>query len=207
MTLLWHEPVYHAAHDCQAASLSLTVPRVRGLFWACQIESQKNAGFLALVEPHQHELGPLGCSPCMMLLCLLKGGGLIAVAMQPHGKDDPGPHIGQRSYSHRMAFAFYSFAMILVPGPRFTLRGLPGELMQGIAQGFDTPQTSMGFGVHSALIQHRRGSSQRLQTAGILVALAIIPDFCQQSWSQALACRCGCCKRSAILGATPAGWG
>ena len=42
-----HEPVYHAAHGCQAAWLSLTASRLRGLFWACQVESQKTAGFFA----------------------------------------------------------------------------------------------------------------------------------------------------------------
>src|SRR5947209_4283817 len=36
-----HEPVYHATHGCQAASLSLTTVSLRGLFWACQVESQK----------------------------------------------------------------------------------------------------------------------------------------------------------------------
>ena len=46
----------------------------------------------------------------------------------------------------------------------------------------------MRFGVHPALKQHGRGSSQCLQTACILVARAIITDFRQQSWSQAFAC-------------------
>src|SRR5438045_8504981 len=108
--------------------------------------------------------------------------------MQPHGKYDSSPHVGQRTYRHRVAFAFGAFALIIGSGPRFTLRRLPSELMQGIPQGFDTAQPSMGFGVDPALIQHGRGSTQRLQTAGILVALSIIPDFCQQSRSQALAC-------------------
>src|SRR5437762_6755966 len=48
-----HEPVYHATHGCQAASLSLTAARLRGLFWACQVESPKNAGFLAHVAYDQ----------------------------------------------------------------------------------------------------------------------------------------------------------
>src|SRR5258708_10730414 len=82
-----HAPVCHAAHGCQAASLSLTAARLRGLKWACPVESQKNAGVLALVERDQHELGPLSHSACMLLLCLLKGGRLIALVMQPHGKD------------------------------------------------------------------------------------------------------------------------
>ena len=113
-----HEPVYHAAHGCQAAALSLTATRLRGLLWACQVESQKNGGVLALVERDQHELEPLSRSACMLLLCVLKGGRLIALVMQPHGKDDPDPHIGKCSHGHRMAFAFSSFALVIVSGPR-----------------------------------------------------------------------------------------
>src|SRR5712691_5944265 len=86
-----------------------------------------------------------------------------------------------------MTFSFHSLALVVLLGPRFALRRLPGEVMQGLAQGFDTAHSAMRFGVHSALKQHRRGSSQSLQTTCILVALAIIPDFCQQSWSQMLA--------------------
>src|SRR5260370_13772514 len=188
MSSTGHEPVYHAAHACQAASLSLTGARLRGLFWACPVESQKNAGVLALVERDQRELGPLSRWACMLLLCVLKGGRLIALVMQPHGKDDPDPHIGKRANGERMAFAVCSFALIIVSGPRFALRGLPGKLVQGIAQRFDTRHPAMRFGVHPALKQHGRGSSQCLQTACILVALAIIADFGQQARGQAFAC-------------------
>ena len=143
---------------------------------------------MALVERDQHELEPLSRSACMLLLCVLKGGRLIAVVMGPHGKDDPDPHIGKRSHRDRMAFAFSSLALVIVAGPRFTVCRLPGKLMQGIAQRFDTAHAPMRFGVHPALKQHGRGSSQRLQTAGILVARAIIADFGQQSRGQAFAC-------------------
>jgi hypothetical protein len=172
-----HEPVYHATHGCQAASLSETSVRLRGRKWACQIESPKKAGFLAHVAYDQHDLELLGGSASMLLLRLFKGHGFIAGALDPHGKDDPHPHVGQRTYRHGVAFAFCAFAVIIVSGPWFTLRRLPSELMQGIPQGFDTAQPSMGFGVHPALIQHGRGSTQRLQTAGIEVSRAIIADF------------------------------
>src|SRR6266852_3382230 len=188
MSSTGHEPVYHAAHGCQAASLSLTAARLRGLKWACPVESQKNAGVLALVERDQHELGPLSHSACMLLLCLHKGGRLIALVMQPHGKDDPDPHVGKRTHGDRMAFAFRPFALVVLPGPRFTLGRLPGKLLQRIAQRFDAAQPSMGFAIHATLKQHGRGSSQSLQTAGILIALAIITDFRQQSRSQPFAC-------------------
>src|SRR6266571_3399647 len=187
MTSTRHEPVSHATRRGLAASLSQTSARWSGLFWACPVESQKQTGFLARVERDQHDVEPLSRLACMLALRLLKGGALIAAMMQPHGKDDPDPHIGQRPDSHCMAFAFSSLTLVIVPGPRLTLRGLPSKLMKRIAQGFDAPQATMRFGVHAALIQHGRGSPQRLQTAGILVAASIIPDLSQQSWSQTLA--------------------
>src|SRR6266700_2667163 len=181
-----HEPVYHAAHGCQAAALYLTATRLRGLFWACQVESQKNAGVLALVERDQHELGPLSRWACMLLLCVLKGGRLIAAVMQPHGKDDPDPHIGKRSNRYRMAFAFCSLALVILHGPRLALRGLPGKLVQRIAQRFDAAQPSMRLGVHPALKQHGRGPGQGLQTGRIDIAGAVVAHFRQQSWRQSL---------------------
>src|SRR6266567_3404820 len=129
-----HEPVYHAAHGCQAASLCLTASRLRGLFWACQVESQKTAGFFARLERMQGHRRHLSYSACMLLLCLLKGGRLIASVMQPHGKDDPDPHIGKGSDRHAMAFPFCPLALVVVVGPCFTVGGLPGKLVQGIAQ-------------------------------------------------------------------------
>jgi len=188
MSSTGHDPVYHAAHARQAASLSLTGARLRGLFWACPIESPKNAGVLALVERDQREQGLLSRWACMLLLSMLKGHGFIAGPLDPHGKDDPHPHVSQRTDRNGVAFAFCAFAVIIVSGPWFTLRRLPSELMQGIPQGFDTAQPSMGFGVDPALIQHGRGSTQRLQEAFILVALSIIPDFWKPPRSQALAC-------------------
>src|SRR6266487_6524261 len=188
MSSTGHEPVYHAAHARQAASLSETSARLRGPFWACPVESPKNAGVLALVERDQREQGPLSRWACMLLLCVLKGGRLIAVVMQPHGKDDPDPHIGKCAHGDRMAFAFCSLALVIVSGPRFALCGLPGKLVQGITQRFDTRHPAMRFGVHPALKQHRRGSPQSLQEAFILVAASIITDFRKPPRCQTLAC-------------------
>ena len=188
MSLTRHEPVYHAAHGCQAKALSLTATRLRGLFWACQVESQKNGGVLALVERDQHELEPLSCSACMLLLRMLKGGHLVALVMHPHGEDDPDPDVSKRSNRYAMAFAFSTLALVIGTGPCFTVCRLPGKLMQGIAQRFDTAHAPMRFGIHPALKEDRRCSSQPLQTASILIACAIIADFCQQSRGQAFAC-------------------
>src|SRR5712692_1086694 len=90
----------------------------------------------------------LGSSAGMLVLCPLKGGCLIALVMHPHGKDDPDPDIGKCSHGHGMAFAFRSFALVIVSGPRFTLRRLPGKVLQSIAQGFDAAQATIRFGIH-----------------------------------------------------------
>ena len=128
----------------------------------------------------------LGSSAGMLLLSQLKGRRLITLSMGPHCKDDPDPHIGKRPYGNGVAFALRAFALIVVLGPRFTLGALPGKLMQGVAQRFNAAQPAMSFGIHATLIEDRRGSSQRLQTACILVPLTIIPNLSQQPWSQVL---------------------
>ncbi len=128
----------------------------------------------------------LGSSAGMLLLSQLKGRRLITLSMGPHRKDDPDPHIGKRPYGNGVAFALRSFALIVVLGPRFTLGALPRKLMQGVAQRFNAAQPAMSFGIHATLIEDRRGSSQRLQTACILVPLTIIPNLSQQPWSQVL---------------------
>ena len=185
MTSTRHEPVYHAAHGGLAAARSETSTRWRGLFWACQVESPKNGGVLALVERDQHELEPLSRSACMLVLRVLKGGHLVALVMHPHGEDDPDPDISKRSNRYAMAFAFSTFALVIGAGPRFTVCRLPGALLQGIAQRLHTAHAPMRFGIHPALKEDRRGSPQRLQEAFILVARTIIADFGQQSRSQA----------------------
>src|SRR5437660_11114249 len=79
MTSTRHEPVYHATHGCQAASLTETSARLRGLFWACQGESQKNAGYFAHVVCDQYDLEPLSGFECMLSLRLLSGPTLIVL--------------------------------------------------------------------------------------------------------------------------------
>jgi hypothetical protein len=120
----------------------------------------------------------------MLLLCQLKRRRFIAAVVGPHREDDPDPNVGKRSHNHGMAFAFSSFALVIGSGPRFALRTLPGELLQGVAQGFDTPQAAMRFGIRPALKQDGRGATQRLQTAGIQVAAPVITNLCQQSRGQ-----------------------
>src|SRR5450755_914405 len=141
----------------------------------------------------------LGNSAGVLLLSQLKRRGLIPLSTSPHRKDDSDPDIRKCPDSNGVAFAFRSFALIGVLGPRFTLGGLPGKLMQGIAQWFNAPQSTMGFGIHATLIEDWRGSSQRLQTACILVALSIISNLSQQPWSQVLPSTRQTLKESVIL--------
>src|SRR5450631_1718538 len=140
----------------------------------------------AQADRHLAREAALGNSAGMLKLRQLKRRGLITLSTSPHRKDDPDPHIGKCPDSNGVAFAFRSFALIVVFGPRFTLGTLPGKLMQGIAQWFNAPQSTMRFGIHATLIEDRRGSSQCLQTACILVPCAVIANLSQQPWSQVL---------------------
>src|SRR6266487_7127066 len=110
----WHEGVYHAASGCQAASLSLTASRLRGFFGACQGESKKTAGVLAQETRAQHDQRQLSSPACMLLLCLLKHGGLRAGPPLPHAVDDPHPDVCQGSHRHTVGFALSAFASIIV---------------------------------------------------------------------------------------------
>src|SRR6266496_189696 len=180
MISTWHEGVYHATQLCQAASLSLTQLSLRGLLKACQVESQKNGGFLARGGHDQYKRGRLSGSACMLVLCLLEDGSLIGLVMLPQSKDNPDPDIGKCPYCNRMAFAFGSLALVVVCGPRLAQSGLPGKMMKRIAQRFYAAKASMSLGIHPTLKEHWRGSPQSLQAACVLITVAIIADFCQQ---------------------------
>ena len=178
-----HEGVYHAAQGCQGKRSGLTALSLRGLKRACQVESPKNAGFLARGEPTSLDQRLLGRSAGVLLLCQFKGRRLITLSTGPHRKDDPDPHIGKCPYGDGVAFALPSFALIVVLSLCFTLGRLPRKLMQGVAQRFDATQPTMSLGRHATLIQDWRGSCQCLQTACIEVSPTIIPNLSQQPWS------------------------
>lgn len=183
----WNEEVYHAARGCQAASLSEAASCWRGLFWVCQGESKKTAGFLAHETRTQSDQRQLSSAACM-LLCLLKHGGLIAGLAQPHAIDDAHPDICQGSYSHTVGLALCTLTPIIVPCPDFLQRRLPSELVQSVAQGLQAREAFVRFGKIATLKRHRSGSGQGLDTVGISVAGAIIAPFGQQTRSQAFAC-------------------
>src|SRR6476660_4358928 len=180
-----HEQVYHAAPGCQAASLTLTARSLHGLFWACQIESQKNSRFFARFEQIACIQKPLSSAVCMQVLCLLKDGGLIAGSGLPHTIDDSDPDVCQCSHGHTVTLPFCPFPSIIVKRPGFLPRRLPGKLIEHIAKWLQTSKTFMGFGVIAALEWHRSCSSQHLNPIGIDVACSIISPFSEHPWSQA----------------------
>src|SRR5579875_3926024 len=126
-------------------------------------------------------------APKMAQACLLKGCSLIAFRLLPHGVDHPDPDVGEGTDRDTMAFAVFAFALIVVQGPSPALGGLPGKLMRGVAQRFNTGMSSVNPAVGSALEDDRRGPSQGLQTGCICIAFPVVADFCQQPRSQALA--------------------
>ena len=126
-------------------------------------------------------------SGCMSQLRRFKGRGAIAGLAHPHAIDDAHPHIGQGAHGHAVAFPFCSLALVVGPCPALLSRGLPGELVQGVAQRLAAGEAFMRFGVIAALERHRRGSSQRLHGGGISIAAALIAPFGEHAWSQALA--------------------
>ena len=181
-----HEKVYHAAHGCQAASLSLTASRLRGLFWACQVENKKTAGFFVCLKRLSPDYRFLSGSLSMVVLCSLKGRRLIAFVLKPHGVDDAHPDIGKRTHSHTMTLALSSLAFVIRQCPGFLLGGLPGQLMQHIAQRLQAGIALMGFGIIATLEGNGSRSSQSLDTRTCSVARAIIPPFRKQARSQTL---------------------
>src|SRR5712692_10210456 len=90
MSVTGHNPVIHAV--C-----------LRGVIKTGRMESASVARHGALDAQEHSGLqtdGALSNSACMLVLGLLKGGCLIALVMEPHGKNDPDPHEGSRPYSH-----------------------------------------------------------------------------------------------------------
>jgi hypothetical protein len=85
----------------------------------------------------------------------LKGRRLIAGVGEPHRVDDAHPDGGQGPYRHRVAFAFSSLALIIGQGPGFLSRRLPGELVEGIAQGFEAGIAFVRLGILATLEGHR----------------------------------------------------
>src|SRR5260221_13380441 len=116
----------------------------------------------------------------MSPLSRLKSGGTIHLPGLPDGEENPRPTIGQGTNSHRMTLAFSSFPLVVLPGPGFPPPAPVGKLVKRIAPGLTTSQPSMGFLVHPALIEDRRCTSGRLQTAGTRGSVPVFAQCRQQ---------------------------
>ena len=179
-----HEGVYHTARSCQAASLPLTASGLRGQKKACSVESEKTKGGFAA---HKRLLSFQWMSNCsssptsVLLLCRLKDCRLIRLRLLPHRIDYTDPHIGEGTHGNTMAFSLLAFALVIRQGPGLRLRGLPGKLMQSVAQGLHTCVASMNSGIGPALEDHRSRAGQRLQFRDIGITLPVITDFCRAS--------------------------
>lgn len=141
----------------------------------CSVEGKKTGGFAP------QRLAFLRGSWSMGVLSGLEGCAVIAFVLVPHCKDDSYPDVGEGTDGFCVTFPLSSLPLVVIPGPGFLLGRLPGELVQDIAQRFTTGRATVSFGVGPTLKDDRRCASQRLQTAGLLVACPLIPNFCQQS--------------------------
>ena len=116
-----------------------------------------------------------------------KRGGLRAGLVHPHAIDDAHPDVGQGADRHTMGLAFGTFAPIIVQCPAFLPCRLPGKLVQGVAQRFHAGEAFVRFSVIAALERDWCGPGQRLDTAGIRGATAILAPFGKPPRGQALA--------------------
>src|SRR5258708_11604822 len=139
--------------------------------------SQQSVGLRKLVLAPGWQRSRSGNPRGVGKTCLLKDRGLIGLLLLPARVENARPDIGQGSDRDGMAFAFGSFALIVLLGPGFLARTFPGKLLQGIAPGLDAAQPSMGFLIRPALEEDRRGASERLQARCTLLAAPVLPHF------------------------------
>src|SRR5712691_7979520 len=175
-----HEIIYHAVPRCQAVALSLTSRGSHGLKKACSLEGQQPDVFASKRSV------PRSSTDGMEQSGRFKDGRNRGRMGLSHGEEDPRPNGRQGTHCDALAFPFCSFALIGGASPGFLLGTLPSKGMQSIAQGFDTPLTTMWFGGGAALKQDRRRATECLQAGCRLIARGIIANFSEQARSQAL---------------------
>jgi len=139
------------------------------------------------VCPAQNWKRGLDNSSGMPALSSFKGVVLIGFVLVPHDKNHAHPDICQGPNDHAAAFPLPAFALVIGLGPRLLIRRLPGELVQGIAQGFHAGEAVMNSGIVAAFERHQRGSRQGGDAAGHRVALAVVSPFRQQPGCQTFA--------------------
>jgi hypothetical protein len=94
--------------------------------------------------------------------------------------DDAYPHISQGTHGHAVAFAFAPRALVVCLRPGLLEGGLPGKLIQHVAEGFDTGIAPMRFRIVATLVGHRRGTGQGLDTGRAQIPLPLVAPSCQQ---------------------------
>jgi len=184
------EAVWQAVPRNQGEQTGWRTLSLRGRMRACSGSSENRCGFFAAQRDQAWSLwadcassGPFA----MLETSAFKDSRIVVLLLDPDGKNDPDPEIGQCTYSNGMTFALSSFALIVVQSPSFAMGGLPSKLLQSIAQGLDTAHTPMDFGVIATSKLNWCRASQGLQTGSITVALPIITNLGEQARRQSLA--------------------
>jgi len=109
-----------------------------------------------------------------------EGRRIVGVVVGPQGVDEADPLVGQGAHGHGVALPVAPLAVIVGQGPGLFLRALPGELLQGVAQGLVAGVTAMRFGEGATLKGHRRRAGQSLDAGRVGVAPPLIAPFRQQ---------------------------
>jgi len=175
-----HEEAYHVRSRCQIAVFSQTGRRAHDQKQVCQERVQQEGG------ANSQAWIFLSSSWGMRALSRLEGSDCINLMPAPDGKNDPHPDVGESTYGFGVTFSLGSFALIVVPSPRFTLRGRPRKLLQSIAQRFATSITSVCFSIRSTLKDDWGSAREGGKTGGVAIAVPIIPNFCEQARSETL---------------------
>jgi hypothetical protein len=170
MAVTKHEQASQAAFCHQSVGLVQPVSGLSHQKQAWKPHSQQAVGLRKHSLEQCWERSWSGDPKSVGLPGLLKGGGLIGLPLLPDRIENARPDIGQGSYRETMAFAFSSFALIILLGPGFLESTLPGKLLQGIAPGLDATQPSVRFLIRPALKEDWRGASESLQAACTLIA-------------------------------------
>jgi hypothetical protein len=82
-----------------------------------------------------------------------EGLGQVTALLEPQGVDDPHPDVGQCPYGP-MTLAFLPFAAVIGRCPRFLEGRLPGKLIQGIPERFDTGVAPVCMGIVATCLRH-----------------------------------------------------
>src|SRR5579883_995889 len=94
----------------------------------------------------------------MRQLGRFKDGGVIAGMLRPHRIDNAHPTVRERPHGHTVAFPLRPLALVVAQSPAFALGGEPSELVQRVAQGFETSIALVGFGIVATGKGHWSGS-------------------------------------------------